>query len=172
MNVEEDYDIGIGEGPGRWPALPGQRAASSARGKVVLALGLLVIAAGVVIYLGIYTRVRGAAEVKAETRELAVPSVSVARPKRGAPQEEIILPGNVQAFIEAPIYARTTGYLRRWYVDIGGRVNRSLENHRPLPLGGEGGPLSRCTSSGSGPGEGVRIIFIRLGAPQAHVHSE
>jgi multidrug efflux pump subunit AcrA (membrane-fusion protein) len=103
-------------------ALPGQRAASSARGKVVLALGLLVIAAGVVIYLGIYTRVRAAAEVKAETRELAEPSVSVARPKRGAPQEEIILPGNVQAFIEAPIYARSTGYLRCWYVDIGGRV--------------------------------------------------
>jgi len=122
MNVKEDYDIETRESPGGGPVLPGQRPASSAVGKVVLALVLLVIVAGVVIYRGIYTRVRAAAEVKVETRELAVPSVSVAQPKRGAPQEEIILPGNIQAFIEAPIYARTTGYLKRWYVDIGGRV--------------------------------------------------
>jgi RND family efflux transporter MFP subunit len=122
MKVEGSYDIETREGTGQGPALPGQRPGWSAAGKVVLALVLLVIVAGVVIYRGIYTRVRAAAEVKVETRELAVPSVSVARPKRGAPQQEIILPGSVQAFIEAPIYARTTGYLKRWYVDIGGRV--------------------------------------------------
>ena len=51
-----------------------------------------------------------------------MPAVSLAQPKRGAPQEEIVLPGNIQAFIDAPIYARTNGYLKRWYVDIGGRV--------------------------------------------------
>jgi RND family efflux transporter MFP subunit len=122
MKVEESEDIETGEGPGEGLPLPGEPQKSSGVFKVILWLALLLIVAGVVAYRGIYTRVRAAAEVKAETRELAVPSVSVARPKQSAPQQEIILPGNVQAFIEAPIYARTTGYLKSWYVDIGGRV--------------------------------------------------
>jgi len=124
MKVEEGYDIETGESPGAGPPLPGERPKSSAVSKVILWLAPLLIAAGAVAFWGIYTRVRDAAEVKVETRELAVPSVSVARPKQSAPQQEIILPGNVQAFIEAPIYARTTGYLKRWYVDIGGRVKK------------------------------------------------
>jgi RND family efflux transporter MFP subunit len=120
MEVEESIERD--EGPGEGPPLPGQGPKSSATAKTVVWLALLLLVAGAVAYRGIYTRVRAAAEVKVETRELAVPSVSVARPKQSAPQQEIILPGNVQAFIEAPIYARTTGYLKRWYVDIGGRV--------------------------------------------------
>ena len=43
-------------------------------------------------------------------------------PKLGAPQAEIVLPGNMQAFTDAPIYARTNGYLKKWYVDIGAHV--------------------------------------------------
>ncbi len=122
MKVEEGYDVETGESPGEGSSLSGGAPKSFAVSKVILWLALLLIVAGAVAYRGIYTRVRAAAEVKVETRELAVPSVSVARPKQSAPQQEIILPGNVQAFIEAPIYARTTGYLKRWYVDIGGRV--------------------------------------------------
>jgi RND family efflux transporter MFP subunit len=122
MKVEESYDVESRESPGEGPAQRGQGPKSSAVSKAILWLALLLMVAGAVALRGIQTRARAAAEVKLETRELAVPSVSVARPKRGAPQEEIILPGNVQAFIEAPIYARTTGYLKRWYVDIGGRV--------------------------------------------------
>ena len=53
---------------------------------------------------------------------LAVPTVAVIRPKLGAPQSEIVLPGNIQAFTDSPIYARTNGYLKKWYVDIGARV--------------------------------------------------
>jgi RND family efflux transporter MFP subunit len=48
----------------------------------------------------------------------------VVSPKRTAPAEEIILPGNVQPFISSPIYARTNGYLKRWYFDIGARVKK------------------------------------------------
>ncbi len=44
------------------------------------------------------------------------------KPKRSAPAQEIVLPASVQAFIDAPIYARTNGYLKKWYVDIGGHV--------------------------------------------------
>jgi RND family efflux transporter MFP subunit len=122
MSVEESYDIETRESPGGGSGTPGQRPPSSAMGKVIL--GLLVVAAiaGGVAYRGISTRLQTASTVEADTRELAVPSVSVIHPKHGAPQQEIVLPGNIQAYIEAPIYARTTGYLKRWYVDIGGRV--------------------------------------------------
>ena len=52
-----------------------------------------------------------------------MPTVAVITPERGAPQQEIVLPGTMQAFTDAPIYARTNGYLRKWYVDIGARVH-------------------------------------------------
>jgi len=119
MGVEESVERHESRGEG--PLAPG-RGPKSGVAKTIVWLALLLLVAGAVAYRGIYTRVRAAAEVKVETRELAVPSVSVIRPKQSAPQQEIILPGNVQAFIEAPIYSRTTGYLKRWYVDIGGRV--------------------------------------------------
>jgi RND family efflux transporter MFP subunit len=53
---------------------------------------------------------------------LAPPPINVIHPSRAAHAEEIVLPGNIQAFIDAPIYARTNGYLKRWYFDIGARV--------------------------------------------------
>jgi RND family efflux transporter MFP subunit len=76
----------------------------------------------IIITCGINSRARITSVVAAETRELAVPTVSVIQPRGGDPQEEIVLPGNIQAFTDAPIYARTNGYLKRWYVDIGARV--------------------------------------------------
>jgi RND family efflux transporter MFP subunit len=56
------------------------------------------------------------------TAQMAVPSVSVVRPKPAAPAQEIILPGNMQPFISSPVYARTDGYLKKWYFDIGAHV--------------------------------------------------
>jgi multidrug efflux pump subunit AcrA (membrane-fusion protein) len=53
---------------------------------------------------------------------MAVPSVSVVVPKHTAPATEITLPGNMQPFISSPIYARTDGYLKKWYFDIGAHV--------------------------------------------------
>ena len=122
MRVEESFDIEANDRQNGGPGLPGHPRPSSGAGKVIFGLAVLLIVAGAVVYRGISTRARAAAEVKADTRDLAVPSVSLAQPKRGAPQEEIVLPGNIQAFIDAPIYARTNGYLKTWYVDIGGRV--------------------------------------------------
>jgi multidrug efflux pump subunit AcrA (membrane-fusion protein) len=122
MKAEESFDIETHDGQSGGSGQPGQRPPSSGVGKVIFGLAVLLIVAGAVVYRGITTRARAAADVKADTRDLAVPAVSLAQPKRGAPQEEIVLPGNIQAFIDAPIYARTSGYLKRWYVDIGGRV--------------------------------------------------
>jgi RND family efflux transporter MFP subunit len=123
MKVEESEDIESRESPREGLQSPGQGAKPFPVSKVIVWLVVLLMVAGAIAFRGIYTRVRAAAKVKGETRELAVPFVSVTQPKQSAPQQEIILPGNVQAYIEAPIYARTTGYLKRWYVDIGGRVN-------------------------------------------------
>jgi RND family efflux transporter MFP subunit len=82
---------------------------------------LLVAALGVVLW-GVSTRTRALGVVAQETRDVAVPAVAVVRPQRGSPQEEIVLPGTIQAFTDAAIYARTNGYLRRWHADIGARV--------------------------------------------------
>jgi RND family efflux transporter MFP subunit len=62
--------------------------------------------------------------LRKETAEMAVPTVSVVQPRRSEPTQELVLPANVQAFADSPIYARTNGYLRRWYVDIGSHVKK------------------------------------------------
>lgn len=92
----------------------------SGRG-VWIAIIVLLVVAGVVI-AGIVPRERAKAALRTETYDLAVPTVTVMHPKKGAPVEEIVLPGNIQAFIDSPIYARTNGYLKKWYADIGSHV--------------------------------------------------
>jgi RND family efflux transporter MFP subunit len=85
--------------------------------------GLLLLAAALgLAFWGIGTRAKALSVVARETREAAVPTVAVIAPERGAPQQEIVLPGTLQAFTDAPIFARTNGYLRKRYVDIGARV--------------------------------------------------
>ena len=88
---------------------------------ILLAILVLIIVAGIVI-AGIIPRERADADLRGVTYELATPLVSIIHAKRGAPQQEIVLPGNIQAFTDSPIYARTNGYLKKWYYDIGARV--------------------------------------------------
>jgi RND family efflux transporter MFP subunit len=90
--------------------------------KTVLIVIVVVLAAGAVVVRGIHSRVDAAALIREKTVEMAIPSVSVIHPKFGNPKDEIALPGNIQAFVDAPVYARTSGYLRKWYSDIGTRV--------------------------------------------------
>jgi len=85
---------------------------------------LLCLAVGVLIRAGIHSRVEAAAVLARSTQESATPSVAVAYPKPGSAAEEIALPGNTQAFTDTPVYARTSGYLKTWYVDIGSRVHK------------------------------------------------
>src|SRR3954468_551539 len=85
--------------------------------------GVLLLAVGMgLAFWGISTRAKSLDVVTKETRELAVPTVSVIAPERGAPQQEIVLPGTMQAFADAGIYARVPGYLHKWYVDLGARL--------------------------------------------------
>jgi RND family efflux transporter MFP subunit len=78
---------------------------------------------GVFIAKGIRTRVHAEETLTTTTRQDAVLSVAVTSPIPGAAAQEITLPANTQAFIETPIYARTSGYLRKWYADIGTHVH-------------------------------------------------
>jgi RND family efflux transporter MFP subunit len=88
---------------------------------IVLAV-LAIIGVGIVVVRGITTRTQAAGMVREKTMELSVPSVAVIHPKTGNPKEEIVLPGSIMAFTDAPVYARTSGYLKKWYFDIGARV--------------------------------------------------
>jgi RND family efflux transporter MFP subunit len=90
--------------------------------KVILILGIALLLVGAVVVLGIRSRISAASVVREKTLEQAIPSVSVIHAKRGELKEEISLPGNIQAFVDAPVYARTSGYLKKWYTDIGTRV--------------------------------------------------
>jgi RND family efflux transporter MFP subunit len=85
-------------------------------------LVLAAVTAVLLVIFGILPRIQARTALRQETMRMAVPTVAVIQPKRSAPAQEIVLPANVQAFIDAPIYARTNGYLKRWYVDIGSRV--------------------------------------------------
>ena len=90
--------------------------------RVTLLLLLAIVIIAGVVFWGINARIQTAAAVKETTEELAIPTVSVIHPKPGAVKDEVVLPGNVQAFTDSPIYARSSGYLKKWFVDIGGHV--------------------------------------------------
>jgi RND family efflux transporter MFP subunit len=90
---------------------------------LIIAVVVAVLVAGV-LFFGIRSRVEAQASLRTVTQQLAVPSVSVVLPKRTAAADEIVLPGNIQPFISSPIYARTDGYLKAWYYDIGARVKK------------------------------------------------
>jgi RND family efflux transporter MFP subunit len=109
--VHPPNDVGVGKRPHK-PWL----------GVASLAMALIVAAA--LLVSGIRSRVRARTTLRAETNQAALPAVSVVSPKRTAPAQEIILPGNIQPFISSPIYARTNGYLKQWYVDIGAQVKK------------------------------------------------
>ena len=108
-----------------WYTLPPKDAGagkSSLKSWFVLALAVIVVAG--LLISGIWSRVKAGATLRAETDQAALSAVSVVSPKQTAPADEIILPGNVQPFITSPIYARTNGYLKKWYFDIGAHVKQ------------------------------------------------
>jgi RND family efflux transporter MFP subunit len=90
----------------------------------LLALLAIVLVTVVLAGWGILSR-RSANTVLAEhTTDLAAPSVIAEVPKQGEPVDSFVLPGNVTAYTDSPIYARTSGYLTKWYFDIGARVEK------------------------------------------------
>lgn len=93
------------------------------RGGWLIGVAILVLFAGVFVS-GVIQRMQSSANLRTETAEMAVPAVIVVSPKHSAPSQEIVLPGNVQPYVTAPIYSRTNGYLQAWYFDIGAHVKK------------------------------------------------
>jgi RND family efflux transporter MFP subunit len=83
-------------------------------GGLVLVLGLAAT--------GIWSRHDAEAALALSTEDAAIPTVAVAPAQPAPAEEEIVLPGTVQAEYDTPIYARTSGYVKRWHTDIGARV--------------------------------------------------
>jgi len=122
MQVEQEgvefkpVNHGVGESPR--PAR--ERPAGRTWLYALIAAGLL----AALVVGGILPRVRARAALRTETNQMAIPAVTVVKPKASAPGQELVLPANVQAFMDSPIYARTNGYLKHWYADIGARVKK------------------------------------------------
>jgi membrane fusion protein, multidrug efflux system len=88
---------------------------------VIVGLVLLVLSiAGAATLIARRSQERALAK---ETERSTIPTVAIVHPQAEKPDEELVLPGSLLAFAESPIYARTSGYLVRWYKDIGSRVH-------------------------------------------------
>jgi RND family efflux transporter MFP subunit len=93
-----------------------------ARGFWVLVV--LALALGLAIYAGLHGRRGADAALKRATEVAATPTVAVVHPTALSPADELVLPGTARAFTDAAIYARASGYLKKWHVDIGAKVTR------------------------------------------------
>ena len=87
---------------------------------IALAVGIL----GFGLYSGVRARRAENTVVRQATADAAVVVVNVVSPTLTEPTQEILLPGTTQAFSDAPLFARTNGYVKAWYFDIGARVKR------------------------------------------------
>jgi len=93
-------------------------------------VGLIVLTAffcagfAVLIFAGILSRLNAEKKLEGTVKANAIPVVTVIHPEATSKAQEIELPGTTQAFTEAPIYARTSGYLKKWYLDIGAHAKQ------------------------------------------------
>ena len=92
--------------------------------KASLTLIVLAIVVAALAIFGILKRHRNEQVLAETTQETAAPTVIAMPAKSGAPVDTFVLPGNVTAYTDSPIYARTSGYLVKWYYDIGARVKK------------------------------------------------
>jgi multidrug efflux system membrane fusion protein len=106
---------GIQKPPEVPPAPPGKALT------IVAVLLLILLAAGA---LTLWSRASHERALAKETERSTVPTVAVVHPLAEKPDEDLVLPGSLLAYVESPIYARTNGYLVRWYKDIGSRVTK------------------------------------------------
>lgn len=107
------------------PAEPGNPKHWSTAGKSVATVAVLAaIFFLVALFFGLAHQQAVRSELAADAREHASTPVSVSHPQLGTSQLTVRFPANIQAYTETPIYARTSGYIKHWYIDIGGRVDR------------------------------------------------
>jgi len=119
MNAGESNSSAAGSGPTPENAAP--RVSRSSLLTVVVVVAIVTVAVAI---FGIVERRHAAAQLTHYTDATAAPPVSLAQPVFEKNATEILLPGNIQAYTMAPIYARTTGYVKAWYHDIGSHVKK------------------------------------------------
>jgi RND family efflux transporter MFP subunit len=89
----------------------------------LLRIALYVAIAGCIMAAwGLFSRLQARTALARSAEQAAIPTVAVTTPRHSSSGDELVLPGTVQAFTDAPIYARSSGYVRRWYADIGKSV--------------------------------------------------
>lgn len=103
---------------------PPPKLAAAPPRKALFFVGLIVVLLLVAGAISLLTRMHSSRVLAETTVQNAVPSVAVVHPTEEKPDEELVLPGTLQAYVESPIYARTNGYLLRWYKDIGSHVKQ------------------------------------------------
>src|SRR5712672_1251940 len=91
-------------------------------GRLLLVAMIALVAAGAIAAYGLISRARSTQDLVQWTSAQAVPTVALAKLARGASEESLILPGNIQPYYKAAIYARVSGYLKSWQQDIGAHV--------------------------------------------------
>ncbi len=122
MTVEEPKE------PGEPDSMNEPRTTTEPKRRRGLGFGLIFLvlvamgAIGWFVYKGITTRVSAEKALVVETHDAAFLTVAVIHPKVTGATQQLVLPGNTQPLIDAPVYARTNGYLKKWYADIGTRV--------------------------------------------------
>ncbi len=92
--------------------------------KALVIVGILVLALLAAGAITLITRMHASRVLADTTAQDAIPTVAVVHPTEEKPDEQLVLPGTLQAYVESPIYARTNGYLLRWYKDIGSHVKQ------------------------------------------------
>ncbi|MGC2109596.1 MAG: efflux RND transporter periplasmic adaptor subunit [Candidatus Korobacteraceae bacterium] len=103
---------------------PPPKLAPAAPRKALLFIGVILLVLAAAGVLAMVLRIHDGHVLADETATNAVPTVAVVHPIAEKPDEELVLPGTLQAYVESPIYARTNGYLLRWYKDIGTHVKK------------------------------------------------
>ena len=130
MNAGKSNSSSAGTGPvpendgGHGGVAPGREPPQVSRGSLLTIVVFLAIATVAIAIFGIVERKHAAAQLTHYTDATAAPPVSLAQPVFEKNATEIVLPGNMQAYTLAPIYARTTGYVKAWYHDIGSHVRK------------------------------------------------
>lgn len=124
MTPEQNEQTVTAAGHPAPPPTPEQATRRGLSTGIWLALAVLALVVLIAIAIRLLQRSHAEHELATHTTAAAVLTVAVTHPTAARIASEIALPGNVQAFTDTPIYARTSGYLRRWYFDIGARVHR------------------------------------------------
>jgi RND family efflux transporter MFP subunit len=92
--------------------------------KALMLIGLVLLLLVVGALITMLLRIRSSHVLADETQRESIPTVAVVHPTAEKPDEDLVLPGSLQPYEESPVYARTNGYLLRWYKDMGSRVKQ------------------------------------------------